>query len=824
MDKWTKFIGRYTFSDAIVRQAAISGVTSCFGPFESWDKAARKDSRKFMSAICPFTPRTLSLASLKAALKEQKDEHRLHRIAYHFLVAFRNDYIAADSLEFREVFWILMRSGRAYRILFNDDARSFRNVVYCRYYCQSFFYIVRTRNNYLLSLFRRYIRDRRWSVNTKPTRKSLDRFLSFVEDVANSVRVKSALFFDQEFFFTLIDRAYESGENKNFLIRAIIHFYRFGIWSEGFPFVGDPISDKRLLNSCETVTFFLDEYTDRRKVCVFKARGRGHEGTLVNIDTDNPYLRAALRSLLLSGKVSQEEFRACKKTFIDSYGRLSYNIGSPDHPFDEEAFMTQVEYYRRLYYDDIKNRSVALSFIKAFYFEVNKLMDGAFFRNTRTITYSIFSSNMFIVYLDLGFEFRVYSEFDRVTEGKRILFVVRDFNKTSRKMLKEDHIIVDYSAIRNPFYRSLAWRATTSMKGYLSFRAFHRTLRLALPYLVSVKRSSRYPTPALEVFSVWDALMLIDYLEKKSDCVITYNDRIRNFRKFLRWAKMTKAMIVDDIVLDEIIVIKKHPVIPTNTPILSDGEITSLARYFAERASEDPQYGQMFILFNLLVITPLRIGHLCSLLQEELVYEDKLGSYVVRSTSKSTKGGIGEIVLGGLADALVRKALEISEKVGSGCVHKSIRDQVFIYSYHDKYFVFKPSKFGYLLYKACQACGLPHYTSVNLRATYMTKAYIEASENGYTNEFVLKLFSYHKKAGTTLEHYVNHSEARAALTDFLKRGQEWNKTIYPDEIAAIQAVIDEYSALIDETEDEAEKDLLRLELQDYEGRLKKLIG
>lgn len=819
MDGLSAYINSFTFSDADVRQAAMSAVRACFGPFEGWDKMARLDSGKFLSAVGPLTSATLSLASLKAVLKEHKGESRLHRIAYHFLVAYRSHYAADDVSAFCDAMWFLMRSGRAYRVLFNDDVRSFRNISHCRYYNQSFFCIIRTGNDFLLSLFGRFVRENHWTDGGKPTQERFDRFFAFVERTAGSRRVRNASAFDQDFFWDLIDGAHASGELKDEFVRQTVRLYRFGIRYEGFPFVGAPLSDKRLLGKGTTVSFLLDEYTDRRKVYSFKSRVPGYDG-LVNLDIDNAYLRAAVGALLMSGKVSQDEYRACRDTFVESLGGLAGTVGAPGKPFSEDSLMTQVDYYRRLY-DGSKHRSEALSFIKAFYLKVNEITDGEFFKNARTITYSILTSSQFVKYLDLGYEFRQYSEFDQVTKGKRILFIVRDFNKLSRNLLKEDHIAIDYSDISNPLYRSLAWRATTSTRGRLYRKSFCGTLRIVLPYLAKVKRSNRYPTPALEVFSVWDAMAVINLFEKISECDRTYNDRINNLRDFIRWAKLSKALIVDD-TYKEVLTTRRASQMPSNTPILSDEEITSLSRYFAEKASVDPIYGQELILFQLMVITPLRISHLCSLLHEELVYDDKLGSFIVRSTSKSTRGGIGEIVLGGRADDFIRKALKISESAGLGCTQEDLREQVFIYNHCDKYRVFTPKKFGYLLDIACQACGLPHYTARNLRATYMTKAYVEASENGYANEFVLKLFSYHKSAGTTLEHYVNHSEALAALTDYLMRGQDWNKTIYPDEIAALKAVVEEYSTLIEDAEDASVKARLRAEMHDYEARLNEL--
>ena len=106
----------------------------------------------------------------------------------------------------------------------------------------------------------------------------------------------------------------------------------------------------------------------------------------------------------------------------------------------------------------------------------------------------------------------------------------------------------------------------------------------------------------------------------------------------------------------------------------------------------------------------------------------------------------------------------------------------------------------------------------------MTKAYIISSERGVADELLLKLFSYHKRNGTTLEHYVNHNEALAILTDNLKNRQDWSKTIYPDEIKALDNVIKEYRSLIDAAPDDNVRERLTQELAGYEQQMIKLKG
>jgi len=186
---------------------------------------------------------------------------------------------------------------------------------------------------------------------------------------------------------------------------------------------------------------------------------------------------------------------------------------------------------------------------------------------------------------------------------------------------------------------------------------------------------------------------------------------------------------------------------------------------------------------------------------------------------KGTHGNIGEIVLGEKANLFIKKAIAVSEQTGLDCTQEDLRGQLFLYCENGKYSVWTPKKFGKFLKDACDACNLPAYNSKNIRATYMTRAYIEACESGVVNDWLLKLHSYHKSNGTTIEHYVNHDEALAALTDSLKRGNDWQKTIYPDEKKALQNTLEDYQTILDNINDVEQKVIITNEMKAIKNKL-----
>lgn len=820
-----EFRAQFEFADTTFRTGAWLALKAVYGPYKGWDKMARLDARNFLAAVKDFTPETLSLGSLKSALLRFNSEPRLHRVAFFFLSQVKDSYCAEDAAEFHELIAPLEESGKSYRILFNKDVHSFRDVAFNRYYKDRNFHIVRTRSAVMKSIYRRLLMNTRWAYAGKPTQERFDGIFALIDEAADHP-LKSPSELSVSLFFNIMDilnRRFANGmitaDERRIAISDIFQVYRYCIRYEGNILPDLPLIDLRILFSGESVKFFVSEYVSREHTFVFNRRGKSRIGRLVSVDIDNPVVRSSYGYLLRSGRVAQEEFCACKDTLAKSLGEHVNTIGRSEQ-WDESILMGQVNYYRE-YYKDKKQRTCAMSFVKALYISIDEQTNGDFFRNTQTVTYGLLITHRFVRYCDEGFEFRVWSQYDDVADGKKMVFIVRDFNRLMKKYLKEDYIAVDFSMIHNPFYRSLAWKSITSKPGRLYRVSFAYTLRHLLPMLALLKHQKGWITPEFQEFSLYDAIATRAFFENKSDSDLTYNNYMMNVRDFLRWANASGEIAVDEVVY-EMLTNKKLSTGPTNTPVLTDEDFTTLSAWFFEKSKDDPLYSQAFILMNICAVTPIRIGHACSLLHRELVFDDKLNSYIVLSTSKGTRGNIGEIVLGEKANLFIKKAIVVSEKTGLDCTQEDLREQLFLYCEKGKYAVWTPKKFGKFLKDACEACNLPAYNSKNIRATYMTRAYIEACESGVVNDWLLKLHSYHRNNGTTIEHYVNHDEALAALTDSLKRGNDWQKTIYPDERKALQDTLEDYQTILDNIDDVEQKSIITNEMKAIQDRLNAL--
>ncbi len=820
--------GAFPFADGVIEYAVWSAIIQILGKPNTWNKYNRLLARRFLKAMQNVTVESLSFQELKDCLDTQPDTWRLHRVLWTFLCKIKRFYHAYDEVAFRELVGRLERAGDSYSILFDVDVHSFADVAYCDYYKQHNYFIIRTQNDILKKMYRDALMYSSWSFGPKPTQGRLDNLFRLIDDVAINHPIERLEDFDIWFLYDLMDELKDrenvgrlNQESRHAAIRDILHLYRYCIRNKKSVMPWGMIDVPEILCSPSAVKFFATEYVNREVTYVFNPRyGSPHSGVLVTLDIENIALRSVYAHFLHNRKVSKYEYWRCKDTLVKSLGRYANNVGLPGHPFDEVTFRYQIDFYRRLYKPD-NHRSEAIAFVKGFYLSINEQSNGSFFRNAETLTYRLLTSNRFVSYCDEGYVFRRYSPFDRVKEGKKIVFLVFGMNRHRKHLLSEDHIAVDLSGIKDIDYRNIAWRAVTSTTERLCRPSFRGVMCESLTFLSRLKSSENYRFPQRNIITAWDAMFISEYYKGKCETVSSYNNAMMDLRSFMRWARDSKALTID-VGVFKVIGSRKTFKKPTNTPVVSDEELTALTCYFAKRARQSTLYGQALILLNLCIITPLRIGHSCSLLHSELSYDEHMGSFFVTSTSKGTRGGVSEIVLGGRADEFIKKAKSLSLKIGMDCTQENLRQQLFLYEYNGRYNVFTPRKFGVLLSEACVELGLPHYTAKNLRATYMTKAYVEASANGYANEFVLKLFAYHRNAGTTLEHYVNHAEALAALTDYIKRGNDWNQTIYPDEKEALKEVISTYMSLLAATDEGPAKDQLRLELRDYEKQLESI--
>ncbi len=793
------------FLDQKVETAALLAAEDVYGSPEKWGKSIRIYVRKFFHAVYDLPAEGVSLASLKDIIDryDTAGNGRLNRIFFRFLVRLERHYAAPDAEAFHDAVRILKKREMSYVVAFDPDVKTFDDIAYNSYYGRTDFYVVRASDKALKVLLRRFIIQNVFTSGLKPSQVRFDRLASIMAESLCGGRYAVGCPIGVGTLFRAVDTTADlrdAGEinDREYLetVGDIVRFFRHCHNKEHVVISEAPFTDLSILRKGATMRFFTREYLSRETTFVFRRRGQHGATVPVTVDIGNPAVRTAVGQVLLSGTVSYEEYLLVRDTFADSLGDIADSIRSYAD-WSEKALFQQVSYYRRLY-EGQKRRTYALSFLKAFYLNVGVQTNGAFFRRAQTLTYGLLTSKRFVLYCDQGYVFRPYSEFDSVDEGRRIVFIVKGFNERMRKFLKEDYISVDLTEISDDFYRGLAWQAITSTAHRLYRAQFAGTLRILLRYLTAVKRKDGWPTPDRTRFSFHDALATITLFHGRSSNPSAYNNWIQNVRDFLRWAEDTRRLGVDEAAF-EIITQINEPTMKKRTPqVIPPEHMDALLSHFARKSQDSTDHAQALILLNIIGTTPLRIGHACSLVRDEVIRDPVNGSYSVYSTSKTTGGDPVKIIIGRYAGLFIGKALDIAGVIGLDCPQDDLRENIFIYRNKSTFYVWTPARFGKFLEEACGTCGLPHYTSRDVRATFMTRAYVDACKNGEVNDYLLKLYSYHRRSGTTLEHYVDRCEALSALRDALGKGRQWNDTLYPDERSALKAAIAEYDALIAE--------------------------
>ena len=805
------------FADPLIEEMARQLILDHCGPDETMHRLYRYGARLFLKLITPLTRETLSLRTLREGFSRLNHHYVFCHLVLLFMARFKDYYAADDAEDAREVIPHLSASHDGFWHLSAEGIHSFRNLVYYHFYDRGKILHIVTDNDFVRSIAKSFLASTKWQHTTLVTQELTDFFVRTLETVVQRRGVTRPEEIDQEFFFDFIDSVRACGEASKREVGVWVGFFKHGAAHLGFSLDEGPYFNSNCLFGPALARLLNEEYTCRENVFLLKRRDKGFADVVVHVALPNPSLRPVFVRLLSEMGLSSYEYRAVQGHLITSLGPLS---DPSTFTFTEERFFLQVAYFRMLYQGDERNFGFCVGALRALYVAVDYVSKGAFFRDARLLTYGVLTTPRFIEYIVRDYIISLYSPYDTVTDGIRRVFIVKGFDSYKRTLLRDDYIGIDFSVITNPFYRSLAWRCVTSTAKRLYRPGLHCVLRRLFVFLDALKKTSGYRSPDEHVFTVWDAVMVAELFDQQSKSPRAYNALVMEVKDYLRWARSSGLVSVDPVVFD-VFKKKKLPHAPTNTPVISDEAITKLGAWLNGRALKESKYAQAFIILSLLILTPMRVGHVCRLRKDELQFDELLNSYVFIGISKGTQGGKGVIVLGGGTNDLIRKALELSEEIGQGCPDPGMRDYLFVCRERQHYDVFSTVRFRKIFERANAACGYS-YGPANIRATYMTKAYIEASQAGRANDYVLKLFSYHRSSGTTLENYVNHDEALAALTDYLKEGNNWEKTIYPDEIMALREVIEQTKDLMENAPDEETRRLLAQDLRDYEKQLKKL--
>lgn len=821
----------YYFETSTVIGNAIFGACEAFyGPCSTW----KDDVIYRCYFLCRNICENLSIKdlSMKAVIRAATPARAtgMHGIIYQFYRRIREFYRGCDVANFNIVMDALEDEGMSWKVLFEECVTDFNHVSYTKFYQETLFLPIPTTNNSLAVFLAKYLR---WFDNKSGgqlTRERFERFVSIVDFAMKKQGITATHDIDGETFLTIIDEIHkryekvpsskcpqyrQASDKRAHALTDAIEFFRFGyqerIFKKTFPLEDTRVLDRRSL------PIFLqgNEFTGRDSLFVAQFYDRA-EPVFIYVNLKAPAMRDILQRILLSGKLHSIYFGTIRRTFEESLG--GYEEAVKMTGFTEHSLHLQMEFYKDRFADK-HQRTGSIAALKQIYMEYDLMTNGSFFKNCKVFNYTLIANQRFVMYYREGYKFVHYSAYNKAKGLDKVVFITEGLNRYTKKQHFRDLISLNFTGIEDPEYREMALAFVQSTPQRLYHKSASSAIWKFFNVLAKGKAQPSWPFPNKRVFSLYDGMRTMEAF--KSDIKATEHAAIFAIRDVLKWASQTGEMIVDEAAL--LILKSKNSRMKTNTPFIPDQDIIAIADAFAKKGEENPIYKEALVIFTLACMTPLRISAICALRRSELVRNGNVDSYVINSTSKISGGRTVNTIIGKESSALLDDAAKLGWELSEGCPDESIRDYVFTYKDKSGYNVFSTRKFDKMLQKICKEFGITVWTSKNLRSTYMTKAYIKASESGHLDEFMLKSLSYHKRLSTTLTHYVNQSEALARLTDSLERQSSWKQTIWPDELKALKDTISEYESLLAEAQTEEEKNILNAELKKCREMLEKNI-
>jgi len=443
----------------------------------------------------------------------------------------------------------------------------------------------------------------------------------------------------------------------------------------------------------------------------------------------------------------------CKK-FEKSLGSYSKDITSYKD-FNGYTFWEQADYFKKCYNENIELQKKSLRAICEFYRWLhNKYPDHNFFESSLNISSQLLFSKAFINLISEDYYFTTYNPNNHPGDIKKIVFILRGFDKYSTILRNVDYTKLDLSSLSSSYYRKAFITHLLSSKNIsiLTNSQFYNTVK-ALEFIFKLKQNPNYPNPSLKYLNNQEAILIKKFFDDKSLSLATRNTKIGAIRRFLLWAKKTKKIDFDDMFFDYMRQFEE-PSYTTGNAIPED-KLIKLNNYIINDFDKNPVARLHHVLFHLALQTEFRISQICHLTTDCIRPSIKPDQYVLYTNSKTSKGIKNKCVITNLTYHLILSAIEYTEKTREISTINNLKKYIFIYpgdnytiklidAYAFRSYMRKVSK--YLNFDAV-------YGAKRLRDTHMTKSFEHILRNNKSN-LELKVLSKHKHIDTTKNHYI----------------------------------------------------------------------
>lgn len=474
------------------------------------------------------------------------------------------------------------------------------------------------------------------------------------------------------------------------------------------------------------------------------------------IETDNRFLVDCCEQYLRSGDTNGRYWPSeIVSVFGKSFGKYEGKIRSISD-FTENTLYEQLEFYKSYFSENKKLSRMGLLFVAKFYrWLVRTNPENRFFDNCFHITESFLFNRHFTQFPGNDYYITTFNS-ENIPYGKeKICFLLKGLENDSTRLMNDDCVSVDLSMLSCRFYRDLLIEfLVMSCRVSLIHNDAYKITKV-FKVIYETKQHPDYPNKRLDYLTNEEAVFIRKIIEAQDIKFTTKNNEIGTIRRFIRYCVNKKAIEVDDLFFDYL---REYENANINTAkAISDDDLVKLSGYFNEMGKESVIGRELFVIFHLAIQTEFRINQICHLQIDCIKHTLKPNEYEISSISKTSNGRKKRSVITALTYNLLTDVIERTEPIRERCPVESMRKYIFLYdksSVGNRPVVMDNSIFSKYLSKACEDLHISHYSTSNIRDTYMTKALEHTLRNG-KSDMSLSLLTKHKHFDTTKNHYIS---------------------------------------------------------------------
>ena len=428
------------------------------------------------------------------------------------------------------------------------------------------------------------------------------------------------------------------------------------------------------------------------------------------------------------------------------------------HDFNEYTFWEQIDWFKQKYSNNQKLKANGVTIILSFYrwlIRSNKIPH--LFEDAFSLTPSLLFVGKTHSFIMNDYYFTAFDPKNPPLHHERIIFILRNFDKYSTKLKKEDFFSIDLSVVQYKPYIDIIIRYVLSLPSIsvVTGSSNKNCIIEGLNFFSSLKKQSGYPNPNFDYFTNQEAVLYRNTIDGLSLGNIAKLNRKYAIKSFLAWGKENNFFKFDDLFFEYFKGTNVEKSL-SNSESISNDDIEKIIRYMEEDARTNHTAALCLIITRLLIETKFRIGTICKLKADCIRPTVKPRQYRIVYHHKTGYGALEESIINEKTYRIIIGAINATEDLRSECLASSLSEYIFLRrgNMKKKISLLRPIDYSNYLKNVCKQVGIRSYTANNLRNTHMTRALAFAIEHN-KSDLEVSILTGHKNISTTKNHYID---------------------------------------------------------------------